>query len=211
MKQHLTTLTLTLYQNLSSRPPPGLPKSQGEPHPESLFTFLAAAVHPVAALVPIRPDAVVHVGLEIARHLGELEGDAHLRILRVKGHGGNVGRARRADALGEAAQAILAAGPLADGEVAGAGKGRRAADVVAVGRVVEPLALVCARRQVAVRVADVDLVRGVDCLSGGALFVGAELELAVSLDHAVRGGVVDVVVVEAESVAVFRREDVAFA
>lgn len=95
--------------------------------------------------------------------------------------------------------------------MAGAGKGRRAADVVAVGRVVEPLALICARRQVAVRVADVDLVRGVDGLSGGALFVGAELELAVSLDHAVRGGVVDVVVVEAESVAVFRREDVAFA
>lgn len=175
-----------------------------------LFTFLSA-VNLIATLVAILPDAVVDIGLDIARHFHKVKCHAHLGILRVKGHGRYFSRARWANARGETAQTVFPTRPLANRELASVSKSGSAANMSSVLSIIEPLALVSPGSQVAIGVADVYQRRWVDVLAGGALVITAELELSVSLNHALWCSVVNIVIAEAESIAVFRIEHVAFA
>lgn len=167
-------------------------------------------VHLIAALVPILPDTVIHIRLDITRHLGQLKRHTHLRILRVEGHGRDLRRASGPDTRRKPPQTVLATRPLAQHELTRVSKGGSAPNVRSVLRIVEPLPRVRPRRHIPVQILDVGLVGGVDGAAGGAFLVTAELELAVALDHAVWCGVVHPVVAEAEPVAILRGEGVAF-
>lgn len=108
------------------------------------FTFARlGTVGLVAALVPALPNAVVDAVLDIAQNLGKVKSNTHPGILGVKGHGGDLTLARVASTTcGEAAEAILGTGPLADGELAGEVEVRGASDARAVLGIVESLAAV---------------------------------------------------------------------
>lgn len=169
-------------------------------------------MHLIATLViAIGPDTVVLVVLDIARNLRELIRHTHLRILRVEGNGRGVGRAGRPKTVLESTKAVLSTGPLGKGKLTGLLEVGCYRDVAAVNLLVEPLAVVTTCFDLTMNVLDVDCIGGVDREAGLAFLVFAQLELAEALRDAVGGGVVFVVAVAAEEVAVGGKEGVAFA
>lgn len=175
-----------------------------------LFTFLTT-VNLVATLIAIPPDTAVHIGLDVARHLHKVKCYAHLGVLGVECHRRHLSRTSWANTRGETTQAVFATRPLANGKLASISKSGSATNVRSVLSIIEPLALVGACSQITICVTDIDLCRRIDVLASGAFLVATELEFSISLDHAVWCSIVDIVVAEAESVAVFSRENVAFA
>lgn len=111
-------------------------------------------MHLIATLVrSIGPDAVILVRLDVARHLGELERDTHLRVLGVEGES-------RAEAVLKATEAVLATGPLAERELAGLAEVGVNGDEATVDLLVEPLAVATDGFGLIVNITDVDGVRG---------------------------------------------------
>lgn len=110
----------------------------------------------------------------------------------------------------EPAKAVLARGPLADGEGAGGSKIRRLSDVSTVIGVVEPLAGVPTTVGTAMQVLDVDLLARVKRQAGGALLVLTELKFAHVVAAAVLGCRVPTSVVVPEVEAVFHLEEITF-
>lgn len=155
------------------------------------------------------PDTVILLRLHITRHLREVERHTSLLIILEEGQGRSVGRASRTQPILEAAQAVLSTRPLGHGELAGLREVVRLADVVAVHRCVEPPVGERPVAWVAVDVLDEDLVGRVDGLAGLACLVFAELESSGFQGHAFGGGD-EPAATEAEALAVFAREGVAF-
>lgn len=77
--------------------------------------------------------------------------------------------------------------------------------------VVQPLAGVSTCCDIAVQVLDIDLAGGIHRLTWGTFLVHTEFEFSISMYHAVWGRVVDSVVLETKSVAIFSGESITFA
>lgn len=168
-------------------------------------------MHLITALIlPIGPDTVILVCLDVTGHLRQLKRHTHLRVLRVEGDGRVVCRASWANPVLNPTKTVLPTGPLGQGELAGLLEVGGGFDMVPVGARVEPLACVLSALDVAVDVFDVDSIGRVDWLTGLALFVLAEFEFAPALAYAIGAGVVLSVGFAAEKVAVGSTEGVAF-
>lgn len=128
------------------------------------------AIDLVAALIATLPNTAVRSRMIIAGHLHELDGYAGGLVQGREGGSDHVGGTGRTDAVLRPAEAVFAAGPFCQGEVAGRGVVGGFADVGAVHGVVEPLAGVRARVGHAVQVFDADAVGGVDGEPWGARF-----------------------------------------
>lgn len=181
-----------------------------------LFFFvhlhLGGAIHRVAALVlAVLPDAVVVGVTDVAGHLGDIDGDARLLVIGREGEGRGQGGVGNAQTVVVSGQAVLAAGPLGEGELARLVPVHGLADLAAVVGVVEPQPRLLAVNRVAVQVLDAEAVLGVDGEVGRADFVLAELELAELLLEVVLSGEVVTLSVEAETLGVLPGESVALA
>jgi hypothetical protein len=103
-------------------------------------TIPLAAVNLVTALVrPVLPDTVVRPGTNITRNLYKLDYHARVLVRGRKDRSDDGRRTGRTDAGVVAAQAVLAAGPLGQRELARLRVVCGLGDVLAVRRVVEPV------------------------------------------------------------------------
>lgn len=124
------------------------------------------------------PETVVVGGVEVARDLDEIQGQASLLVLGVEGQSRLVAWARLPDPIIDASEAELAAGPFGDAEVARLAVVFGHLDVDPIRGVVKPLLLVVVGLTQAVDVQDVDSIPGVDIVPRRAGLVLAELEFA---------------------------------
>lgn len=157
------------------------------------------------------PETVIVGGVEVARDLDDIQGQAALLVLGVEGQSRLVAWARLPDPIIDASEAELAAGPFSDTEVARLAVVIGHLDVCPTKGVVEPLLLVAVGYSQAVDVQNVDGIPRVDIVPRRAGLVLAELEFARhlcschrSIPPSWRGTIVP------EKVAVFHPELVAF-
>ncbi len=140
---------------------------------------LAAAIDGVTTLIAIFPNAIVGWVFEITRNFGNLYNDTGLLILRESQRSVVIWTSW-ANALVEAAQAVLSAWPFGDGEFASFVEIRRPLKVTATLCIVKPFTDVAADSWVSLEVFDVETLSGVN-ISRVALLVKAEFEDSESM------------------------------
>ncbi len=140
---------------------------------------LAAAIDGVTTLIAIFPNAIVGWVVEITRNFGNLYNDTGLLVLR-EGQRSVVIWTSWANALVEAAQAVLSAWPFGDGEFASFVEIRRPLKVTATLCIVKPFTDVTADSWISLEIFDVETFSGVN-ISGVTLLVKAEFEDSESM------------------------------